>query len=141
MGNLTRDPDVRVTSNGLSICKFGLAVNRSYTDAGGNKKDETTFVDLTAFGKTGEALSKYVSKGSPLFIEGRLNFSSWESNTGEKKSKLDVIIENFQFIGGKNENSSSNSGGGYDQSAPPAREQSVAAPAAKSADIDEDVPF
>lgn len=103
IGNLTRDPDLRVTNSGLSICKLGLAVNRNYTTKEGEAKDETTYVDIDAFGKQAEILSKYMQKGKPLMIEGRLKLDQWESNEGQKRSKLGVVLENFQFIGGRDE--------------------------------------
>lgn len=104
IGNLTRDPELRVTNTGLSICKLGLAVNRNYTTKEGESKDETTYVDIDAFGKQAEILSKYMQKGKPLMIEGRLKLDQWESSDGQKRSKLGVVLENFQFIGGRDEN-------------------------------------
>ena len=109
IGNLTRDPDLRVTNSGLSICKLGLAVNRNYTTKEGEAKDETTYVDIDAFGKQAEILSKYMQKGKPLMIEGRLKLDQWESNEGQKRSKLGVVLENFQFIGGREETNAKNS--------------------------------
>ncbi len=116
IGNLTRDPDLRVTNTGLSICKLGLAVNRNYTTKEGESKDETTYVDIDAFGKQAEILSKYMQKGKPLMIEGRLKLDQWESSDGQKRSKLGVVLENFQFIGGREE-SSSQSSNAYDDNA------------------------
>ena len=104
VGNLTRDPELRVTGTGLSICKLGLAVNRSYTSKDGESKDETTYVDVDAFGKQAEILGKYMQKGRPLMIEGRLKLDQWESNDGQKRSKLGVVLESFQFIGGREDN-------------------------------------
>ena len=104
VGNLTRDPELRVTGTGLSICKLGLAVNRSYTSKDGESKDETTYVDVDAFGKQAEILGKYMQKGRPLMIEGRLKLDQWESNDGQKRSKLGVVLESFQFIGGRDDN-------------------------------------
>ena len=106
VGNLTRDPELRVTSNGLSICKLGLAVNRNYTNKDGELKDETTYVDIDAFGKQAEILAKYMQKGRPLMLEGRLKLDQWESSDGQKRSKLGVVLESFQFIGGRDDNSS-----------------------------------
>ena len=101
---LTRDPELRVTGTGLSICKLGLAVNRSYTSKDGESKDETTYVDVDAFGKQAEILGKYMQKGRPLMIEGRLKLDQWESSDGQKRSKLGVVLESFQFIGGRDDN-------------------------------------
>lgn len=93
-GNLTRDIELRRTQGGMAVAKFGLAVNRK------SKKEETTcFVDCTAFDKSAELLQQYVRKGSPLFVEGRLEFSTWEAKDGGgKRSKLEVVVENFQFM-------------------------------------------
>ncbi len=100
MGNLTRDIELRHTQGGTALAKFGLAINRKFTTAAGEAREETCFVDCTAWGKQAETLAKFVSKGSPLFVEGRLNFSTWEDKEGGgKRSKLDVVVDNFQFIG------------------------------------------
>src|SRR5690625_7595979 len=102
MGNLTREPELRVTPGGLSICKFGLAVNRVFTDKEGNKREETTFVDIDSFGRQAEVISKYMTKGRPIMVEGRLKLDQWEDkNTGEKRSRLGVVLEQFKFIGGR----------------------------------------
>ena len=98
-GNLTRDIETRTTQGGLTIAKLGMAINRRYSKDG-EQKETTCFVDLTAFGRQAEVLAQYVSKGSPLFIEGRLEYSTWENQEGQKRNKLEVVIENFQFLGG-----------------------------------------
>ena len=99
MGNLTRDPEVRYTPSGMAVADLRLAVNRRYRSADGQEHEETCFVDCTAFGRTGENINKYCKKGNPLFVEGRLNFSSWTAQDGTKRSKLKVVIDSFQFIG------------------------------------------
>jgi single-strand DNA-binding protein len=99
IGNLTRDVEMRATQGGVQIAKMGMAINRKFTQ-NGQSRETTCFVDLTAFGRQAEVLAKYVSKGSPLFVEGRLEFSNWEDKEGNKRSKLEVIVENFQFLGG-----------------------------------------
>ena len=105
LGNLTRDPEMKMTPSGQPICKFGLAVNRTYTGQDGQKKEEVTFVDVDAFGKQAETIGKYVTKGRQLFVEGRLKLDSWEKN-GEKRSRLSVVLESFQFMdGGKDKES------------------------------------
>jgi single-strand DNA-binding protein len=99
IGNLTRDPELRVTPKGTAICQFGLAVNRQYKDESGATRDETAFIDIEAWGKQGELVSKYLQKGSPAFIEGRLRFDSWEDKqSGQKRNKLKVVLENVQFL-------------------------------------------
>jgi single-strand DNA-binding protein len=144
IGNLTRDPELRVTPKGSSICQFGLAVNRTFKDATGQQREETTFIDIEAWGRQGEVISKYCTKGRPLFVEGRLRFDSWEDkNTGAKRSKLSVVLENFQFIGGRSDDQGqSPSGGGHDsmeRNSPPPRQP--APPPAAADNLDEDVPF
>lgn len=102
IGNLTRDPELRVTPKGTSICQFGLAISRTFKDESGQPREEATFVDVEAWGKQGELIAKYVTKGRPLFVEGRLRFDQWEDKqTQQKRSKLKVILENFQFLGGR----------------------------------------
>lgn len=142
IGNLTRDPDLRVTNTGLSICKLGLAVNRNYTTKEGDSKDETTYVDIDAFGKQAEILSKYMQKGKPLMIEGRLKLDQWESSDGQKRSKLGVVLENFQFIGGREE-SSSQSSNAYEDNAGRSSEANSNVSNANQSDesFDGDVPF
>ncbi len=142
IGNLTRDPDLRVTNTGLSICKLGLAVNRNYTTKEGDSKDETTYVDIDAFGKQAEILSKYMQKGKPLMIEGRLKLDQWESSDGQKRSKLGVVLENFQFIGGREE-SSSQSSNAYEDNAGRSSEANSNVNNANQSDesFDGDVPF
>jgi single-strand DNA-binding protein len=104
MGNLTRDPELRYTPKGTAIAKLGLAVNRSWRDESGQTKEEVTFVDIDAFGRQAETLGQYMKKGRPIFIEGRLRLDSWEDKqTNQKRSKLGVVLESFQFLdsGGK----------------------------------------
>ena len=106
MGNLTRDPELRYTPKGTAVAKLGLAVNRSWRNAEGQQQDETTFVDVDAFGKQAETLGQYMQKGRPILIEGRLKLDQWEDkNTGQNRSKLGVILEKFSFVGGGGQNS------------------------------------
>src|SRR5712671_940324 len=101
MGNLTRDPELRYTPKGLAIAKFGLAVNRVWTNEAGEKKEEVTFVDVDVFGRTAENVGQYMRKGSPILIEGRLRLDQWDDKqTGQKRSKLGVVAETVQFLGG-----------------------------------------
>ncbi|HCR28495.1 MAG TPA: single-stranded DNA-binding protein, partial [Opitutae bacterium] len=88
MGNLTRDPELRTTPSGTPVCQFSMAVNRIYNNSNGERQEETTFVDIEAWGRQAETISKYVSKGNPLFIEGRLKLDTWENKEGEKRSKM-----------------------------------------------------
>jgi single-strand DNA-binding protein len=107
LGNLTRDIELRHTQSGQALAKFGMAINRKYS-VNGEQKESTCFVDLTAWGRQAEVLNQYVKKGSQLFVEGRLEYSTWESQEGGKRSKLEVVVENFQFVGGR----ASGAGGG-----------------------------
>ncbi len=115
MGNLTRDPELRYTQSNLAICKLGLAVNRRFKDSqSGEWREEPTFVDVTIFGKRGEAFERYHKKGQSCFLEGELRLDTWEDkNTGQKRSKLYVVAENWEFVGGGREER-----GGYSRSAP-----------------------
>jgi single-strand DNA-binding protein len=100
MGNLTRDPELRYTPKGQAVAKLGLAVNRRYTTESGEAREETTFVDIDAWGKQAEVISQYCKKGRPLFVEGRLKLDQWDDKTtGQKRSALRVVLEGFQFIG------------------------------------------
>jgi single-strand DNA-binding protein len=98
MGNLTRDPELRFTANGSALAKFGLAVNRKYK-AGEEWKEEVCFVDITVWGKQAENCAEYLSKGRPVFIDGRLQFSTWETDDGQKRNKLEVVATSVQFLG------------------------------------------
>ena len=99
IGNLTRDPQLSYTPSQTAVVEFGLAVNRNWTGQDGQKKEETCFVDCTAFGKRAETINKYLTKGRPVLVEGRLTFSSWTAQDGTKRSRLRVTVENFQFLG------------------------------------------
>ena len=104
MGNLTRDPQVKHLPNQMVVAEFGLAVNRRYKTATGEDKEEVAFVDCSAFGRQAETISQYCTKGKPSFVEGRLKFDTWDDRGGAgKRSKLTVVVENFQFLGRANE--------------------------------------
>jgi single-strand DNA-binding protein len=119
LGNLTRDPELRATQSGQQIAKFGMAINRKFT-SGGEQREETCFVDLTAWGRQAEVIHQYSAKGRALLVEGRLQFSTWESKEGKKRSKLEVIVENFQFVGGRE---GGGEGGGSDKQPAAARDE------------------
>lgn len=115
MGNLTRDVELRHTQSGMALAKFGMAINRKWSQ-NGEQKESTCFVDLTAWGRQAEVLGQYVKKGSPLFVEGRLEYSTWEGqDDGKKRSKLEVVVENFQFIGAPRSAGGGGGGGGGDE--------------------------
>ena len=125
MGNLTRDPELRNTPNGQSVCSFSLALNRSYKGADGNWTEATDYIDVVAWGPLGERVSQYLSKGRPCLVNGRLQSRSWEQE-GQKRSKVEVVANDVTFLGGRDgaEGGGGNYGGGssasdpMDQSAP-----------------------
>jgi single-strand DNA-binding protein len=111
IGNLTRDPEVKYTPKGSAVTDLGLAVNRTYSTDNGEKREETTFVDVTLWGKTAELAGQYLTKGRSVYIEGRLQLDSWEDKaSGQKRSKLRVVGETMQFLG----NRPGGAGGGQD---------------------------
>jgi single-strand DNA-binding protein len=102
LGNVTRDPEVRYTPKGSAVCDLGIAVNRAYTTDSGEKREEVTFVDVTLWGRTAEVASEYLKKGRPVLIEGRLQMDTWDDKqTGQKRSRLRVVAENMQMLGGR----------------------------------------
>ena len=113
LGNLTRDPEVKYTPKGSAVADIGLAVNRTDTTDGGEKREETTFVDVTMWGRQAEIAGEYLKKGRPLFVEGRLQLDTWDDKqTGQKRSKLRVVCENFQMLGSRDGGGESGGGGG-----------------------------
>lgn len=149
MGNLTRDPELRYTPKGTAIAKLGLAVNRVWTTDTGEKKEDTLFVDVDVFGRTAENVSQYLRKGSPLFVEGRLRYDTWEDKqTNQKRSKLSVVGEVVQFLGAPRGGGEASGGG--TQSPPPGSRTppatpSTPAPAPAEPEVppqeEDDVPF
>ena len=119
MGNITRDPEVRYTPKGTAVTDISLAVNRSYTLDDGERREETTFVDVTYWGRQAEVIGEYMKKGRPIYVEGRLQLDQWEDkNTGQNRSRLKIVGDNFQFLGGRDGNSGGVEGQ-QQQSAPP----------------------
>ena len=154
MGNLTRDPELRVTPKGTPICQFSLAINRQFKMESGETREEVIYVDVEAWGKQGETIAKYVTKGRPLYVEGRLRLDQWEDkNTKEKRSRMKVVLEQFQFLGDSRGGGGGGGGGGASASAEPGIDQTASperhAPPARSGGakpgstehLDEDVPF
>ena len=118
MGNLTRDPQLKYLPSQTAVVDFGLAVNRRWKGQNGEDREETTFVDCSAFAKTAEVINQYFTKGKPIFIEGRLKYDQWEDkNGGGKRSKLTVVVDNFQFIGAPGGAGGGGGGGGYQDQA------------------------
>ena len=99
IGNLTRDPELRYTPSGTAVVEIGMAVNRKWKGQNGELREEVCFVDVSAFGRQAEIISEYCHKGKPLFVEGRLKLDSWEGKDGQKRSKMRVVVENFQLLG------------------------------------------
>src|SRR5205814_4762057 len=113
LGNLTRDPEVRYTPKGTAVTELGMAVNRVYTAENGEKREETTFVDVTLWGRTAEIAGEYLKKGRPVFIEGRLQLDTWDDKqSGQKRSKLKVVGEGLQLLGSRPSGSGGGGGGG-----------------------------
>jgi single-strand DNA-binding protein len=144
VGNLTRDPELRYTPKGLAIAKLALAVNRVWKNEAGESKEEVTFIDIDAFGRQAETLAQYMKKGSPLMVDGRLKLDQWDDKqTGQKRSRLGVVLEGFQFLGGGKSGGGDNSAG----EAPARKPAASAAPKPESNSDeppmpeDDDVPF
>jgi single-strand DNA-binding protein len=142
IGNLTRDPEVRYTPKGTAVSDIGLAVNRIYSGEEGERKEETTFVDVTLWGRQAEIAGQYLKKGRPVFIEGRLQLDTWDDKqTGQKRSRLRVVGEHLQLLGSRPEGEGSSS-------SPPRRSPGPSAPPQKTErrdpDLDvepDDIPF
>ena len=146
IGNLTRDPELRYTPKGTAVADIGMAINRVRTNDQGERQEDTTFVDVTLWGRQAELAQQYLSKGRPVYIEGRLQMDTWEDkNSGQKRSKLKVVGENMQFIGSGSGGGGSGGGGrpsgGEEQ--PAASQAQGGSPAAEeiSDDEEKDIPF
>ncbi len=112
-GNVTRDPEMRTTPSGSQVCSFTIAVNRSYKGSDGTQQDSVSYLDCVAWGKSGETINQYINKGSALLVSGRLEQRSWDDkNTGQKRSRVEIVVDDFSFIGGGNASGSTNYGGG-----------------------------
>ncbi len=112
MGNLTRDVELRPVGE-TQVGNFGLAINNRYRTRSGEDREETTFVDCELWGARAEAMSRYLSKGSPVLIEGRLKLDQWQDQSGGNRSKLKVVVENFEFVGGGRGEGGGGGGGNY----------------------------
>ncbi|MGH7946874.1 MAG: single-stranded DNA-binding protein [Opitutaceae bacterium] len=151
IGNLTRDPELRVTPKGTPICQFALAINRKFKLESGETREEVIFVDVEAWGRQGETIAKFVTKGNPLFVEGRLKLDQWEDkNTKEKRTKMKVVLEQFEFLSSRSAAGGGSGGAatsepGFDQTPSPERHspppRSASPKPASQENLDEDVPF
>jgi len=148
IGNLTRDPELRHTPKGTAVSEISMAINRVWNNDQGQKQEETTFVEVTLWGRQAELAQQYLTKGRPVYIEGRLNLDTWDDKeTGKKRSKLRVIGENMQFL--SSGTGAGGTGGGSSErssqaSTPPQRSNSAQGASAASADDyqeDDDIPF
>lgn len=111
-GNLTRDPELRTTTSGSNVCGFSVAVNRVYRDSSGEQKESVSFFDCSAWGRLGETINQYAKKGTGVLVSGRLEQRSWEDKaTGQKRSRVEIVVEDFNFIGNSRDN------GGADEAA------------------------
>ena|SRR5215210_4004420 len=137
-GNLTRDPELRFTNNGIPVCSFGLAVNRVRS-----KSEEVDFFDITAWRELGETIANYKKKGDPILVEGKLQYRTWEAQDGSKRSKVDVVADNVQFLGGRGDDAGGEGGapaGGGQRSRAGARQSSRDDVDLNEEDFD-DIPF
>jgi single-strand DNA-binding protein len=148
IGNLTRDPDVKMLSSGRPVCNFGLALNRSFKDGEGNRKEEVTFVDVECYGPRAEAIGRFFTKGRSIFVEGRLKLDQWESKEGEKRSAIRVVLDNFEFVDSKQEAAGTgerqpmaNVSTKADTTPTPPHTESPNPSVNSDPDLDEDVPF
>jgi len=145
LGNCTRDPEVKYTPKGTAVTELGLAINRYYTTDGGEKREETTFVDVTFWGRPAEIAGEYIKKGRPVMIEGRLQLDTWDDKqTGQKRSRLKVVGENLQLLGSRDSAGEGGGGGGGARSSAPRAASKPAAPASdEPADAaeEDDIPF
>lgn len=139
LGNLTRDPDLRYTPKGTAVAELGIAINRRTSDGNGGWKDETTFVDITAWGSSAENAAKYLTKGRAVFIEGRLQLDTWDDKeTGQKRNKLKVVAENIQFL----PDGKGNTRTADDETRDPVvRNDGLPVNGTSTDDFDEDIPF
>lgn len=133
MGNLTRDPQLSYLPSQTAVVEFGLAMNRTFKKQDGSQGQEICFVDCQMFGKRAEVINKYLKKGDPIFLEGRLKFDQWNAQDGSKRSKLRVFVENFEFLGGRGGGGQGGSGGGGSDLPEP--------PDAFAPPTDDDIPF
>ena len=129
-GNLTRDPELRTTPNGATVCSFSVAVNRVYRDASGEQREDVSFIDCSAWGKLGEMINQYAKKGSGVLVSGRLDQRSWEDKTtGNKRSRVEIVVEDFNFTGAARDNAGNSSNFGASSDADDS-----------AADIPDDIP-
>lgn len=135
-GNLTRDPELRTTPNGANVCGFSVAVNRTYRDANGEQREDVSFIDCSAWGKLAETISQYAKKGTGVLVSGRLDQRSFEGKDGIKRSRTEIVVEDFNFIGNREGSSGSYAG----SSTTSATSTSASTPASESTSTPDDIP-
>ena len=113
-GNVTHDPEMRTTSTGKNVCAFTVAVNHSYKDASGNTQDQVSFLNCVAWGPAGATIHRYIKKGGPILVSGRLDQRSWEDKNGQKRSTVEIVVEDFNFLPGGERGSNNSSRGSSD---------------------------
>ena len=107
VGNITRDPELRSTPSGAQVCGFSVAVNRTYKDNSGANQESVSFIDCSAWGRAGEIIAQYAKKGSGILVSGRLEQRSWEDKEGQKRSRVEIVVEDFNFVGGNGDGGAS----------------------------------
>ena len=136
LGNLTRDIELRHTPSNTAVANFGMAVNERFKDRDGAWQERANFVDCEAWGRTAEVMSQYLSKGRPVFIEGKLRLDQWQDQQGQNRSKLKVVVDNFQFV-----DSRSDGGGGGGSRSGGGAPQAAGQPGGQPPMSDDDIPF
>ena len=107
VGNVTRDPELRSTPSGAQVCSFSVAVNRNYKDSSGSQQESVSFIDCSAWGRAAEIIAQYAKKGSGILVSGRLEQRSWEDKEGQKRSRVEIVVEDFNFVGGNGDGGAS----------------------------------
>ena len=143
IGNVTRDPEIKYTPKGSAVADVGLAINRTYTNQGGEKVEEVTYVDVELWGRLAEIANEYAKKGRPIFVEGRLRIDSWEDKqSGQKRNRLKVVGEAMQLLGSRPGGSSGGGGADFEGDAPSSKpSRSAATKPVQSEPADDDIPF
>ncbi len=136
-GNVTRDPEMRATPSGAQACNFTIAVNRTFRGGDGEQQEQTSFIDCVAWGRSGETIAQYVKKGSGLIVSGRIEQRSWEDKTsGQKRSRVEIVVDDFSFVGGGDGANGGSRGGSSSYSS----SRSSAKPAASEEVVPDDMP-
>lgn len=142
LGNLTRDPEVRYTPKGSAVCDLGIAVNRVYTTDSGERREEVTYVDVVLWARLAEIAAEYLKKGRPVFIEGRLQMDQWDDKqTGQKRTRLRVVGESMQLLGGRPGGTGGAEGPGENRQASGGKTTAPPKPSAPAAPDEDEIPF